>query len=321
MTKTHLLISKNLETSEKLADELSFFGFISERIDEQFPVLRVLDQPGLFKFPWAFSSQILPFCEVIPSETIANQVKKIKVSKNSRLHVFSLTHKYGIYVKGRAEIVKKELKKNAKIHEGESFVQVLIWPNKSLFVSTLWASEFEKYKSHLSPFSGGFVKISEDKNPPSRAYKKLLEAQKVLEKEIHCGEKVIDLGASPGGWTYIAKRRGASVVSVDRSPLRDDLMNSKKVNFIKGDAFKFTEKCDWLISDLAAYPLRVLELIDDWIVSKKCRNFVLTIKLQGKPDFESLKKIKLKMNQQRCLYFLRSLENNKNEVTLMGTLN
>ena len=34
------------------------------------------------------------------------------------------------------------------------------------------------------------------------------------------GERVCDLGAAPGGWSYSAAKRGASVVAVDNGPLK-----------------------------------------------------------------------------------------------------
>ncbi|WP_457844104.1 SAM-dependent methyltransferase, partial [Staphylococcus aureus] len=54
-----------------------------------------------------------------------------------------------------------------------------------------------------SPFPNGEVGFIEDKaGPPNRAYLKLWEALVRLRRWPQPGERCLDLGASPGGWTY-----------------------------------------------------------------------------------------------------------------------
>ena len=70
-----------------------------------------------------------------------------------------------------------------------------------------------------SPFANGEVELVEDKiGPPSRAYLKLWEALVRLRRWPQPGERCLDLGASPGGWTWVLATLGASVVAVDKAP-------------------------------------------------------------------------------------------------------
>jgi 23S rRNA (cytidine2498-2'-O)-methyltransferase len=55
--------------------------------------------------------------------------------------------------------------------------------------------------------------------PPSRAYLKLWELFSRLGVMPGTGERCIDLGASPGGWTWVLAQLGARVVAVDKAPL------------------------------------------------------------------------------------------------------
>jgi 23S rRNA C2498 (ribose-2'-O)-methylase RlmM len=55
-------------------------------------------------------------------------------------------------------------------------------------------------------------RIAADKATPSRAYAKLVEAKLRLGRAIRAGETCVDLGASPGSWTYVAVTRGARVI-------------------------------------------------------------------------------------------------------------
>lgn len=135
----------------------------------------------------------------------------------------------------------------------------------------------------------------EDKiNPPNRAYLKLWEALSLLEKKPQPGEYVLDLGASPGGWTYVMQSLGTVVTAVDKAALDPTIAKLPGVNFLQQSAFAFDparlEKTyDWVLSDVACYPDRAYALIMKWIASKKAKQLIFTIKLQGKTDLNSLK--------------------------------
>src|SRR5262249_20168398 len=64
-----------------------------------------------------------------------------------------------------------------------------------------------------SAFPNGEANFVEDKTAPSRAYLKLWEAFTLLGERPQPGELCLDLGASPGGWTWVLQRLGTSVLS------------------------------------------------------------------------------------------------------------
>ena len=57
------------------------------------------------------------------------------------------------------------------------------------------------------------------RGPPNRAYLKLWEALTLLGRRPGPGELCLDLGASPGGWTWVLAKLGARVIAVDKAPL------------------------------------------------------------------------------------------------------
>ena len=141
-------------------------------------------------------------------------------------------------------------------------------------------------KNCSSPFPNGIPHFLEDKvGPPSRAYLKLYEALTLLGKHPQKGEKCLEIGASPGGWTWVVSKLGASSICCDRSPLHQDLMKNPLVSFHQGDAFSMTPekigRVDWILSDVICYPEKLLEWAKKWIESGLCTHFILTIKLQG----------------------------------------
>lgn len=143
-----------------------------------------------------------------------------------------------------------------------------------------------------SPFPGGIITFEEDKiGPPSRAYLKLWEALVRCRQWPQPGDRCLDAGASPGGWTWALARLGAEIIAVDRAPLEDRIMAMPKVRFLKHDAFTLKPEAigsiDWLFCDVICYPPRLYQWIEQWLASGLCRNFICTIKMQGPPDFET----------------------------------
>ena len=156
----------------------------------------------------------------------------------------------------------------------------------------------------------------EDKvNPPNRAYLKLWEALTLLEKYPKSADSVLDLGASPGGWTYVLQSLGAMVTAVDKAELDPRIANLPRVQFLKQSAFALDpatleQTYDWVLSDIACYPDRAYALILKWIASGKAKQMIFTIKLQGKTDMATLKQFQAIPNSRIINMFY-----NKHEVT------
>lgn len=140
----------------------------------------------------------------------------------------------------------------------------------------------------------GCISFIEDKeNPPSRAYLKFQEALIRLQNEKGVfpqkADRCLDLGASPGGWTWVLRELGCEVIAVDRSELSENLMKDPKVEFIKHDAFTLSLEefapFDWIFSDVICYPERLLEWIQKIIDKKMTKKMICTIKLQGETDW------------------------------------
>jgi 23S rRNA (cytidine2498-2'-O)-methyltransferase len=169
-----------------------------------------------------------------------------------------------------------------------------------------------------SPFPGGVIEFAEDKEgPPSRAYLKLWEALTLCRKWPGPGDRCLDTGASPGGWTWALARLGARVNAVDRAPPEDRVLAMAGVSFIKHDAFTLKPAdigpVDWLFCDVICYPPRLYDWITLWLESGLCANFICTIKMQGpQPDFETTRRFAA-IPGSRVVH----LYHNKHELTWM----
>ncbi|MFT8244273.1 SAM-dependent methyltransferase [Roseomonas sp. BN140053] len=143
-----------------------------------------------------------------------------------------------------------------------------------------------------SPYPGGAPVLAEDhEGPPSRAYLKLWEAFLRVGRWPQPGETCLDLGASPGGWTWAVSRLGARVTAVDKAPLDPAVAAMPGVSTRTESAFALDPRAqppvDWLLSDVICYPARLLALVQRWIAAGAARNILCTIKFQGATDHET----------------------------------
>jgi len=162
----------------------------------------------------------------------------------------------------------------------------------------------------------GICNFIEDKiNPPNRAYLKLWEALTLLKQYPKPGDSVLDLGASPGGWTYVMQSLGAHVTAVDKAALDPKIASLPRINYIKQSAFaiepaNWDQTYDWVLSDIACYPSRAYALLMKWIASGKAKQIIFTIKLQGKIDMATLNQFKAIPDS-----YITNLFYNKHEAT------
>lgn len=166
-----------------------------------------------------------------------------------------------------------------------------------------------------NPFPNGEVRFVEDRSgPPSRAYLKLWEALTLVGQRPGPGEICLDLGSSPGGWSWALQQMGAQVISVDKAPLAPEIARLPSIEHRQESAFALDPRTvgpvDWLFSDVVCYPARLLALVERWLAAGTCRNFVCTIKFQGLTDHETARRFAAIPGSQ-----LRHLFHNKHELT------
>jgi 23S rRNA (cytidine2498-2'-O)-methyltransferase len=166
-----------------------------------------------------------------------------------------------------------------------------------------------------SPFPNGEVLFVEDREaPPSRAYLKLWEALTLIGEHPGPGDRCLDLGSSPGGWTWVLASLGAAVISVDKAPLDPRVAAMPGVEVRRQSAFALTPAevgpLDWLCSDVICYPERLLRLVSTWLEAGTCRRFLCTVKFQGRTDHQAARAFAALPNSR-----LMHLSHNKHELT------
>src|SRR4051812_3935802 len=102
-----------------------------------------------------------------------------------------------------------------------------------------------------SAFPNGEIRFVEDRTgPPSRAYLKLWEALTLIGERPGPGDLCLDLGSSPGGWSWALAQMGARVVSIDKAPLDPAVARMPGIEHRRESAFALDPASvgtvDWL---------------------------------------------------------------------------
>ncbi len=191
-------------------------------------------------------------------------------------------------------------------------------PDAPLGAFTLWDENLLLASPTTSePVPDGAYRFVEDKTgPPSRAYLKLWELFTRLGTAPQPGELCLDMGGSPGGWSFVLAGLGARVFCIDKAPLAPNVDTHPLVSWCPGSAFGLDPRhagaVDWLFSDVICYPDRLHEWLTRWLTLGECRRFVLTVKLQGETDFALLDRFRT-IPGSRLLH----LSHNKHELTFV----
>jgi 23S rRNA (cytidine2498-2'-O)-methyltransferase len=147
-----------------------------------------------------------------------------------------------------------------------------------------------------APWPGGIPRLKFPHAAPSRSTLKLEEALLVLldegerERWLKPGMRAVDLGASPGGWTWQLVNRSLQVTAVDNGPMDAALLDSGLVEHLRADGFRYRppKPVDWLVCDMVEQPRRVAELVAQWLSEGWCRHAVFNLKLPMKKRYDEV---------------------------------
>lgn len=260
-------------------------GYVDELVTELGEVVAVHDRLVFAAGPprqaaWAQNVWFDPVR--IPIRSIGDGAKALRaIQRNWALYAFHL-HR-------RASLIEAELPPL----KPKPFVFGSPTPTAPLGSWTLLDAETIVASARCaSPFRHGEIVFAENKTaPPNRAYLKLWDAFTRIGAHPGQGETCLDLGASPGGWSWVLHETGANVIAVDKAPLDAGVAHLPRLEFRRESAFGLdpasVPPLDWLCSDVVCYPERLLTLVRRWLESGRAKRFVCTIKFQGATDHDA----------------------------------
>ncbi|KAB7765200.1 23S rRNA (cytidine(2498)-2'-O)-methyltransferase RlmM [Xanthomonas maliensis] len=145
-----------------------------------------------------------------------------------------------------------------------------------------------------APWPLGIPRLKLLPEAPSRSALKLDEALLTLltpdERQalVRPGMRAADLGAAPGGWTWVLTRQHLHVTSVDNGPLREHVLATGLVEHLRADGFhwKPAQPLDWMVCDMVEQPRRVAERMATWVREGWCRHTLFNLKLPMKKRWD-----------------------------------
>ncbi len=172
----------------------------------------------------------------------------------------------------------------------------------------------------ISLARGGRTRVRVTGEFPSRAARKIEEALAWLGVEPAAGDQCVDLGAAPGGWTYVLANRRAKVIAVDPAKLRPEILAKKGVVHIQESAFTFEPDVtvDWLFCDMAWRPLEAAALLAKWGRRRWTRMLVANIKLPMTKKAEILTRVRAILEHEGNYknVKMKQLYHDRDEITL-----
>jgi 23S rRNA (cytidine2498-2'-O)-methyltransferase len=145
-----------------------------------------------------------------------------------------------------------------------------------------------------APWPLGIPRLKLLADAPSRSALKLEEAFLALldtgerERLLRPGMTAADLGAAPGGWTWVLTRHHLRVTSVDNGPLRQHVLDTGLVEHLRADGFRWhpSQPLDWMVCDMVEQPSKVAARMAQWFREGWCRHAVFNLKLPMKKRWQ-----------------------------------
>lgn len=139
----------------------------------------------------------------------------------------------------------------------------------------------------------GIPRLRVPKDAPSRSAQKLEEALETLmddeerERWLKPGMSAVDLGAAPGGWSFILARRHVHVTAIDNGPLAESALATGLIRHLRADGFTWQpqQPVDWMVCDMVEQPSRVAARMAEWFTQGWCRRAIFNLKLPMKKRY------------------------------------
>jgi 23S rRNA (cytidine2498-2'-O)-methyltransferase len=148
--------------------------------------------------------------------------------------------------------------------------------------------------ANASRWPMGIPRMRMPAGAPSRSTLKLAEALQefVPGRKFEPGTPAVDLGASPGGWTWQLVHRGFMVTAVDNGPMDAALLDSGQVKHRRDDGFHYRppDPVQWMVCDVVESPSRVAQLVAKWVAQGWCAECIFNLKLPMKKRWEELER-------------------------------
>lgn len=179
-----------------------------------------------------------------------------------------------------------------------------------------------------SPWPMGIPRLRMPRGAPSRSTQKLAEAFVTFLGDdegvaLRAGQRAVDLGAAPGGWTWQLVQRGLRVTAIDNGALKGEVAGDPLVTHLREDGLRYRPRrpVDWVTCDIVESPARIAQLMGEWIGGGHARHAIFNLKLPMKKRYDEVERCReiiaraLDRSEVNATLRLRHLYHDREEVT------
>jgi 23S rRNA (cytidine2498-2'-O)-methyltransferase len=186
----------------------------------------------------------------------------------------------------------------------------------------LWFS-VASVQEGVAVYEGGFQRMKSLRGAPSRSASKLEEALSVMGEHPQPGHRAVDLGAAPGGWSFVLARHGAVVSAVDHAALDQKAFKGLKgrVEHVKANGLNYMPDApvDWMVCDMVMGAKSTLDVVKNWHKMGLMDRFVVNVKLpKDRPWPQVAETLALIEGFGWHLVRARHLIHDRSEITIIG---
>lgn len=179
-----------------------------------------------------------------------------------------------------------------------------------------------------SPWPMGIPRLRVSPAAPSRSARKLVEAIVTFlgdraSELLRPGMRAVDLGAAPGGWSWVLAQRGLRVTAIDNGPLKGAAADDPLITHVRSDGLSYRPRrpADWVTCDIVESPSRIAALMGAWIGERHARHAIFNLKLPMKRRYAEVQRCReiidkaLAAHGVRATLAMRQLYHDREEVT------
>ena len=169
-------------------------------------------------------------------------------------------------------------------------------------------------RENLHPVSDPYRIFSRRRGHVSRAEFKLREALRIIGYSPAPGRLAIDVGAAPGGWSFVLAEHGMNVIAIDPADMDERVANHENVTHLKMKAEEYSgaEPVDLIVNDMNVDPTdSATAVLAAGGNLKRGGLLVMTVKLPNGPyqkqvtDVIGILSPQFECIDVRCLFFNR----------------
>ena len=180
-----------------------------------------------------------------------------------------------------------------------------------------------------SPWPLGVPRLRQLSEAPSRSALKLEEALLTLldeserKKLVQPGMKAADLGAAPGGWSWVLARQHIRGSAIDNGPMAESAMATGIIEHIRADGFLWQppKPMDWMVCDMVESPRRVAARMAEWFAHGWCQQSIFNLKLPMKKRWDETRSCLEQFQRQAgrpLVVRARQLYHDREEITVFA---